>query len=109
MFRGDRATGSFDARDPVRDPLDAYILNKLEEKNLTPAAPADKRTLLRRAAFDLTGLPPTSAEIDAFVKDTSPEAFEKVDNVRVRLVVEVLLEVKRPRSLAIALSRRIVP
>src|SRR5207248_2763299 len=47
----------------------------LEAKGLTPAPPADKRTLIRRATFDLTGLPPTPEEIDAFLKDDSPGAF----------------------------------
>ena len=50
----------------------------LEAKGLAPAAPADKRTLLRRATFDLIGLPPTPAEIDAFLADDSPQAFAKV-------------------------------
>jgi hypothetical protein len=66
-----------DARWPRSD-LDRFILAGLEAKGLRPARPADRRTLLRRATFDLTGLPPTPAEIDAFVKDTSPEAFAKV-------------------------------
>jgi cytochrome c553 len=62
----------------VKSPVDAFILAKLEEKNLTPAPPADKLTLLRRASFDLTGLPPTEAEIKNFLADASPKAFEKV-------------------------------
>jgi Protein of unknown function (DUF1553)/Protein of unknown function (DUF1549)/Planctomycete cytochrome C len=62
----------------VRSPIDAFILAKLEEKNLKPAKPADKYTLLRRVTFDLTGLPPTPAQIEAFLKDDSPRAFEKV-------------------------------
>src|SRR5207245_736132 len=51
---------------------------KLEEQGLHPAAPAEKRTLLRRATFDLIGLPPTLEEIDAFLADDSPKAFAKV-------------------------------
>src|SRR5208282_2818341 len=47
-----------------RSPLDAFVLAKLEEKGLRPVAPADKRTLIRRATFDLIGLPPTPEEID---------------------------------------------
>src|SRR5207248_7475730 len=47
-------------------------------KNLTPSAPADKRTLLRRVTFDLTGLPPTPHELDAFLHDQSPDAYEKI-------------------------------
>jgi hypothetical protein len=62
----------------VRSPIDAFILAKLEEKGLTPAPPADKLTLLRRATFDLTGLPPTEEEIRDFLADTSPQAFPKV-------------------------------
>src|SRR5206468_2377507 len=50
----------------------------LEEKGLSPAAPADKRTLIRRAAFDLVGLPPTPQEVEAFLADNSPEAFARV-------------------------------
>ncbi len=61
-----------------RNPVDAFILQKLQTKGLTPAAPADRRTLLRRATFDLIGLPPTPEEIDAFLADTSPEAFARV-------------------------------
>lgn len=59
-------------------PIDAFIFAKLAEKNLPAAAPANKLTLLRRATFDLTGLPPTIEEIDAFMADRSPNAFEKV-------------------------------
>lgn len=58
--------------------LDAMIDARLQKAGLNPAKPADRATLLRRATFDLTGLPPTPAEIDAFVADRSPEAFEKV-------------------------------
>jgi hypothetical protein len=61
-----------------RSDLDRFILAALEAKGLRPAPPADKRTLLRRATFDLTGLPPTPAEVDAFLKDTSPDAFRRV-------------------------------
>ena len=58
--------------------IDHFVLAKLEEKGLKPAAMADKRTLIRRATLDLTGLPPTQEEIDAFEKDSSPDAFAKV-------------------------------
>jgi cytochrome c553 len=61
-----------------RDTIDRFILAKLEEKGLKPVADADKATLLRRVTFDLTGLPPTPAQFDAFIKDDSPAAFEKV-------------------------------
>ena len=59
-------------------PLDHFILAKLEARGLKPAPPADRLTLLRRATFDLLGLPPTPEEIGAFVKDASPDAFAKV-------------------------------
>ncbi|HTM50527.1 MAG TPA: DUF1549 domain-containing protein, partial [Bryobacteraceae bacterium] len=62
----------------VRSPVDAFILARLEAAGLTPAQPAGKRTLLRRVTFDLTGLPPSPAEIEAFDNDTSAAAFEKV-------------------------------
>ncbi len=61
-----------------KDELDRYILAKLEEKRLQPASAADKATLLRRAYFDLTGLPPTVEQIDVFHADDSPEAFAKM-------------------------------
>lgn len=60
------------------NPIDAFIAARLSDKGLSLAAPADRRTLLRRATFDLTGLPPTPEEIDAFLKDDSPDAFERV-------------------------------
>jgi cytochrome c553 len=62
----------------VKNPIDAFVLAKLKEKGLAPSAPADKRTLLRRVTYDLTGLPPTPEEMDAFLADNSPNAFEKV-------------------------------
>ncbi len=61
-----------------RNPIDAFVLGKLEAKGLNPAPPADKIALIRRASFDLVGLPPTPDEVRAFVEDTSPGAFEKV-------------------------------
>ena len=62
----------------AQNPIDRLILAKLEEKGLKPAPPADRRTLIRRATFDLTGLPPTAQEIDAFLADTRSNAFEQV-------------------------------
>ena len=64
--------------DWARNDIDRFVLAKLEEKGLVPLGPADRRRLIRRATFDLTGLPPTPAEIDAFLADESPDAFEKV-------------------------------
>lgn len=60
------------------NPIDAFVTVKLQSVKLKPGPPADKRTLIRRATFDLIGLPPTPAEIEAFLKDESPNAFEKV-------------------------------
>jgi cytochrome c553 len=59
-------------------PVDAFILAKLREKGLKPVHRADRLTLLRRATYDLTGLPPTPAEIEAFLEDDSADAFVKV-------------------------------
>jgi mono/diheme cytochrome c family protein len=67
-----------DPRHWAQAPIDQFILAKLEEKNITPSVRAAKRTLLRRATFDLTGLPPTPAEMEAFEKDNSPDAFARV-------------------------------
>ena len=64
--------------DWARNDIDRFVLAKLEEKGLAPLGPTDRRRLIRRATFDLTGLPPTPAEIDAFLADESPDAFEKV-------------------------------
>ena len=62
----------------ARSPIDAFILARLEEKGLNPAPPADRRTLIRRAYFDIIGLPPSPEQVKAFVDDPSPDAFEKV-------------------------------
>ena len=61
----------------VRNPVDNFVLARLESEGLRPSPEADKATLLRRVYFDLTGLPPTPAEIDAFLADRSPDAYEK--------------------------------
>ena len=62
----------------VKNPVDAFILQGLKKAGLKPAPPADRATLIRRVTFDLTGLPPTLDEIEAFVSDRSPNAWEKV-------------------------------
>lgn len=61
-----------------KDPIDRFVLAKLEQANLKPSEPADKRTLIRRATFAVTGLPPTLAEVEAFLADASPDAFASV-------------------------------
>ena len=62
----------------AKTPIDHFILARLEEKGLAPGKPADQHTLIRRATFDLTGLPPTPEDVDAFLADRSPDAFAKV-------------------------------
>ena len=61
----------------ARNPIDHFVLARLEREGLKPSPEADRTTLLRRLSLDLTGLPPTPAEIDAFLKDKSPDAYEK--------------------------------
>lgn len=60
------------------NPVDRFVLARLERENMTPSKAADRITLLRRASLDLTGLPPTPSEVDAFLADKSPDAYEKV-------------------------------
>jgi mono/diheme cytochrome c family protein len=60
-----------------RNPIDTFVLARLEKEGLKPSPEADRGILLRRLSFDLTGLPPTPAEVDAFLADKSPDAYEK--------------------------------
>jgi hypothetical protein len=62
----------------VRTPIDGFVLARLEREGLSPSPEADRVRLIRRVTLDLTGLPPTPEEVDAFLKDTSPNAYEKV-------------------------------
>lgn len=64
--------------DWVKNPIDNFILAKLEANGLAPEPEADRRSLIRRVTFDLTGLPPTPEEVSAFLDDKSPNAYEKV-------------------------------
>jgi hypothetical protein len=66
------------ATERVRNPIDAFVLGRLEAEGLSPAAEADRRTYARRVTLDLTGLLPTPEEVDAFVADKSPDAYEKL-------------------------------
>jgi hypothetical protein len=68
------------ARSPewVRNPIDAFILAALDARGLAPSAPADRRTLIRRATFDLVGLPPAPEEVSAFLADDRPDAYERL-------------------------------
>jgi hypothetical protein len=62
----------------VRSPIDSFVLARLEREGLAPSPEADRATLIRRLSLDLTGLPPTPAEVDAFLADSSPGAYERV-------------------------------
>ena len=65
------------SKSKVQSPIDAFILAELEKQKIQPSPPADPRTLLRRLSLDLTGLPPTIEEVNAFLQDQSPGAYEK--------------------------------
>ncbi|MFN0022069.1 MAG: DUF1553 domain-containing protein [Pirellulaceae bacterium] len=79
-FQGVREQTVPEIRDAASSasPVDRFLLAKMEQANLKPAAPAEKRTLLRRATFDLTGLPPTPDELRAFLADETPDGFARV-------------------------------
>jgi len=72
------ALPSVQRQDWPRTPIDTFVLARLEEQNLTPSAPADRYTLIRRLSLDLIGLPPTIEEVDAFVNDPAPDAYERL-------------------------------
>src|SRR6185437_7018393 len=60
------------------NPIDQFVFAKLAEKGLSPSRPADRRTFIRRASYDLLGLPPTPEDVEAFVADPSPDAYERL-------------------------------
>ena len=62
----------------IRNPIDAFIVDRLAQEEVAPSPEADRYTLIRRVSLDLTGLPPTPAEVDNFVEDAAPGAFERV-------------------------------
>src|SRR5437660_1476790 len=62
----------------VRNEIDAFVLARLEAEGLRPSPEADRVTLIRRLSLDLLGLPPTPEEVDAFLADTSPDAYERL-------------------------------
>ncbi|MGC8639336.1 MAG: PSD1 and planctomycete cytochrome C domain-containing protein [Isosphaeraceae bacterium] len=68
----------FHAEDRCRTPIDAFVLARLRKRGFSFASEADKRTLIRRAAFDLTGLPPSREELDAFLADSRGDAYERL-------------------------------
>jgi hypothetical protein len=77
-FRPPARAGVASGKEQGTNPVDHFVRVKLKAKGLSPSAPADKATLLRRVTFDLTGLPPTPDALAAFLKDDSPDAYEKV-------------------------------
>ncbi len=62
----------------IRNPIDSFVLSRLEREGLKPSGEADRRTLIRRLSFDLLGLPPGPEEVEAFERDASPEAYERL-------------------------------
>ncbi len=62
----------------IRNPIDRFVLGKLESTGLTPSPEADRATLIKRLSIDLTGLPPTPEQVDQFVADADPQAYEKL-------------------------------
>ncbi len=74
----DHAPPEVKQKDWARNDVDRFILAKLEEKGLTPSPPAGKRTLIRRAYIDLSGIPPTAEDADAFAADNSPDAYARL-------------------------------
>ncbi|QDS92917.1 Planctomycete cytochrome C [Roseimaritima multifibrata] len=74
----DQAAASYRIEDWSKNPIDAFILQKQQAANLSPAPPADRAALLRRLSYDLTGLPPTPEQVQEFIEDSSPDAYPKL-------------------------------
>ena len=64
----------------IRNPIDSFVLARLESEGIAPSPEADKITLIRRVTFDLIGLPPTMEEVNAFLMDNQPGAYERLVN-----------------------------
>jgi cytochrome c553 len=80
-FQPLKVTAAPEVKDPshwAKTPIDKFVLAKVNSAGLQPAPQADRRALIRRATYDLTGLPPTPEEVDAFLKDKSPKAYENL-------------------------------
>ena len=79
-FREPRRVDPPHVSDPtwIRNPIDAFVLARLDKAGLKPSPPASKTALLRRVTYDLTGLPPTPKELDDFLADDKPDAYERV-------------------------------
>jgi mono/diheme cytochrome c family protein len=73
-----RASPRLNAAGWLRNSIDGFVLSRLKREGMSPSPPADKAALIRRLTLDLTGLPPTPAEVDAFEHDASPDAYERV-------------------------------
>ena len=86
----------------VRNPIDAFVLSRLETEGLKPAAEADRATLIRRVSLDLIGLPPTPQEVAAFISDNRPDAYE-----RRRRSAAPVAALRREMGTALARSRSI--
>src|SRR5262249_32046709 len=75
---GSVAVPSIDGSQRPQNPIDHFILHRLKKEGLAPSPAADRRTLIRRLSFDLVGLPPTPHEVEAFVNDRAPGAYERL-------------------------------
>src|SRR5205085_962434 len=62
----------------VQNPIDRFVLSRLEEKGIAPSPEADRHVLIKRLSYDLIGLPPTVEEVDAFLRDTAPGAYDRL-------------------------------